>query len=359
MADPGNPTVKIKVVGVGGAGGNAVTRMKGAGLRGVDFLALNTDVQALARAKGIHTFAIGPKATGGLGSGGRPEVGRKAIKESQQQVTQLLKGADMVFVTAGMGGGTGSGAAAHVTDIARRGGALTVAIVTLPFSFEGPRRRAVAETEIRQLGEKAHTLITVDNDRLLPAMKHNTSLDQAFGLADQVLRQGVQGITEIVAEPGLINVDFADVKAVMSDGGAAFMAIGEGSGKRAAVDAARAALDNPLFDAPLEGASGLVLNVKGGRDLTLSQVDEIAGMVREASGSDADVVLGVVQDRKMSRRVSVTVVATGLRQAGDGRDSAPAISEPEAVVAGVALPHTAPPSTNGLSAAGAGAPTMF
>ena len=290
--------IKVKVVGTGGAGGNAVLRMAKRGLQGVDFLALNTDVQALRQIKGVRTLAIGPRTTGGLGSGGNPEVGRKAIKESQEQVTQLVEGSDMVFVTAGLGGGTGTGSACVVADIARRHGALTVGVATLPFSFEGPHRRKVALEGLRQLGQKVDTLIAVENDRLLPALKGKVSLDKAFQMADEVLSQGVQGISDIITVPGLINVDFADVKSVMTNGGPAFMAIGEGRGKSATLDAANLALSNPLFDAPVEGATGILLNVKGGMDLTLEQVNEAAAIVRKASKSQADVIFGVVQDRR-------------------------------------------------------------
>ena len=250
--DAGRAPVRVAVVGAGGAGGNAVARMIDAGVRGVRMLALNTDVQALSRLKRAHTFAIGPNTTGGMGSGGRPEIGRKAIKESQSQVAELLDGSDLVFVTSGMGGGTGTGAAPVVADIARRAGALTVGVVTMPFSFEGPERRAAAIEGIGQLRAKVDTLIAVENDRLLGAVDGDVRLDRAFALADEVLRQGVQGISDLVTAPGLMNVDFADLKALMRNGGPSYMALGEGRGRSAACDAALAALSNPLFDAPLE-----------------------------------------------------------------------------------------------------------
>ena len=313
--EAGRAPVRVTVVGTGGAGGNAVARMVDAGVRGVRMLALNTDVQALSRLKRAHTFAIGPGATGGMGSGGRPEIGRKAVKESQSQVAELLDGSDMVFVTCGMGGGTGTGAAPVVAEIARRAGALTVGVVTMPFSFEGAERRATAVEGIGQLRAKVDTLIAVENDRLLGAVDGETRLDRAFALADEVLRQGVQGISDLVTAPGLINVDFADLRALMKNGGPSYMALGEGRGRSAADDAARAALSNPLFDAPLDGARGLLLNVTGGEDLTLGQVHETAELVRQASGSDAGVLLGVAQDRGMRRRVKVTLVATGLQPA--------------------------------------------
>ena len=304
--------INIKVVGVGGAGGNAVYRMAKEGLRDVGFLALNTDVQALRQLSGVPTFAIGPSTTGGMGSGGDRQVSLKAIKESRDQVEQLLEGADMVFITAGMGGGTGTGAAPVVADIAKRHGALTVGVVTLPFSFEGKMRRSVATEGVEQLEKKVDTVITVDNDKLLPSLKGKASLEKAFKAADEVLRQGVQGISDILTVPGLINVDFADVKAVMANGGPSFMAVGEGKGRWAAVEAAQSALSNPLFDTPLNGATGILFNVKGGKDLTLGQVHEVAGIIRKATKAEANVSFGVAQDRRFSRRVSITLVATGL-----------------------------------------------
>ena len=306
--------VSIRVVGVGGGGGNAARRMADGKPRSARYLALNTDVQALNALKGIHTFAIGPNATGGAGSGGRPELGRKAMRESQAEVATLLEGSDMVFIAAGMGGGTGTGAAALVADIARKQGALTVGVVTLPFAFEGSLRRERAEQGLKQLKQKADTLIVVENDRLLPALDGRVELEEAFRLADEVLRQGVQGISDIVTVSGMINVDFADVKAVMEGGGAAFMAVGRGQGRNAAANAARSALANPLFDAPLEGASGILFNVTGGADLTLGQVHEVAEIVNDAADASANVIFGVVQDKRMRGKVSVTLVGTGIER---------------------------------------------
>ena len=304
--------VRVKVVGVGGAGGNAVLRMAEGKPRGLDFLAVNTDIQALSRIDGVPTIAIGPTVTRGIGSGGNAEVGRKAIRESHEEVARLLEGADMVFVTAGMGGGTGTGAAPVVAEIAKRQGALTVAVITRPFSFEGALRQESADRGLRLLEQKVDTLITVENDRLLSSLDGHLSLEKAFRLADEVLRQGVQGVSEIITVPGLINVDFADVRAVMKNAGPSFMAIGEGKGKSAATEAARMALANPLFDAPLEGAEGILFNVKGGKDLALGDVHEVAGIIREASRSQARVIFGVVQDPKWKKRVSITLVATGI-----------------------------------------------
>ena len=323
MTDVYRQGLVIKVVGVGGAGGNAVGRMVRCGLQDVEFLALNTDVQALGQMRGIHTFAIGPNTTQGQGSGGRPDIGRKAFKESQEQLAHLLLGSEMVFVTAGMGGGTGTGAAALVAEQARRQGALTVGVATLPFSFEGPGRRAIARQGLEQLGQKVDTLITIDNDRLLPGLKGTVSLEQAFMRADDVLMQGVRGIADIITVPGMINVDFADVQSVMSNGGPAFLAVGEGKGKWAAIEAVQMALSNPLFEAPIDGATGILLNVTGGKDLTLGQVHEVAGIVRRASKSDADVMLGVVQERRLGKRVSVTLVTTGLAGGPNKAESVP------------------------------------
>ena len=310
--------VKIKVVGVGGAGGNAIQRMAEEKIVGAELLAINTDVQALRRLKKVETVAIGKLATRGMGSGGNPEVGRKAVRESQDQVAQMLEGADLVFVAAGMGGGTGTGAAPVVAEVARKQGALTVAVATLPFDFEGAARRAAGTRGLKMLGQRADTLITVDNNRLAASLDVKLSLDKAFKMADEVLRQGVQGITEVVTLPGLVNVDFADVKSVMAGGGPSFMALGQGRGKSAARDAASAAISNPLFDAPLCGASGVLFNVKGGRDLTLGQVHEVAGMIREATRTSSRVVFGVAQKSWWRRRVEVTLVATGISEpAGD------------------------------------------
>ena len=321
MTEASQSQVKITVVGTGGAGGNAVARMIRSGIRGAEMVALNTDVQALSQLTSARTFAIGPNTTGGMGSGGRPETGRKAMKESMEEVSELLDGSDMVFVTAGMGGGTGTGAAPLAADLARRMGALTVGVVTLPFSFEGPRRRATALKGMKHLRGKVDTLIAIENDRLLAALDGQLQLENAFELADEVLKQGVQGISDLVTVPGLINVDFADLKAVIRSGGSSYMAVGTGRGNMAAAEATELALSNPLFDAPIDGAQGIILNVTGGADLTLAQVHQAADLVRNASRSEADLLLGVVQDRKMEQRVRITLVATGLRP-GLGSDNA-------------------------------------
>ena len=321
--------IRVKVVGVGGAGGNAVSRMVGDGLTQVDSLILNTDVQALAGVRSIPSLAIGPQTVKGMGSGGRPEVGRRAVRESRDDIAEMLDGSDMVFITAGMGGGTGTGASATVADIARKKGALTVGVVTLPFSFEGSRRREVAEQGLRSLKAKVDTLIVVENDRLLPSLKGKVTLQRAFEAADDVLRQGVKGISDIITVPGMINVDFADVRSVMDNGAAAFMAYGEGKGKWAAIEATRAALANPLFSAPLEGATGILFNVTGGNDLTLGQVHEVAEIIRKAAKSDANVIFGIVQERQMKKRVGITLIGTGIgdnAQQGAAEESESAVS---------------------------------
>ena len=305
--------VRVTVVGVGGAGGNAVYRMAESKHPGLELLAVNTDVQALGRLKKVPSFAIGPATTNGMGSGGDADVGRKAIRESLEQVALLLEGSDMVFITAGMGGGTGTGAAPAIAEVARKQGALTVAVVTRPFSYEGTLRSQVADRGLQQLAQKVDTLITIENDRLVSSLDGKMSLERAFRYADEVLRQGVEGISEVLLVPGLINVDFADVKAVMGHGGRSFMAMGEGKGASAAADAVGAALSNPLFDSPLEGAKGILLNIKGGKDLTLGQVHEVAGVIKDASRSQAQVIFGVVHDRKWKKRVSITLVATGVK----------------------------------------------
>ena len=338
----------IRVVGVGGAGGNAIARMVKSKLRSVEYLALNTDAQAVRRVRKVPAIVIGPNVAQGMGSGGHPEVGRKSIRESSDQVSDAIAGSDMVFVTAGMGGGTGTGAASTVAEIARRSGALTVGIVTMPFSFEGPTRRAVAEEGLRMLANKVDTLIVVENDRLLPALQGTMQLDKAFRLADEVLRQGVQGVSDVITIPGLINVDFADVRSVMSNGGPSFMAVGDGKGPRAAMDAAQAAVANPLFDAPLEGATGILLNVRGGKDLTLGQVHEVAAAIRKAGNPRANVMFGVVQERWMRRRVQITLVATGLTPAPTQQEAVPHLREIDSLEDSVSMetPSEAP-SANG------------
>src|SRR5512138_765085 len=276
------------VVGVGGGGSNAVNRMILAQVRGVEFVAVNTDQQALARTEvGAKRMRIGDKITRGLGSGGNPAIGAKAAEESVEEIYQMLHGADMVFITAGMGGGTGTGASPVIAQVAKETGALTVGVVTKPFSFEGARRRQVAEEGIAELKSKVDTLITIPNDRLLTVIDRSVPVESALRVVDDVLRQGIQGISELITEPGLINLDFADVKSVMSNAGSALMAIGHAKGDNRAVDAAKAAIANPLLDVSMSGAKGVLFNVTGGVDLTLAEINQAAEIVSAAADSEA------------------------------------------------------------------------
>jgi cell division protein FtsZ len=302
----------IKVVGVGGAGSNAVNRMIAAGLRGVEFIAINTDVQALALSQAERKIHIGAKLTRGLGAGGNPEVGRQAAEETKEELYEALEGADMVFVTAGMGGGTGTGGAPVVARIAREQGALTIGVVTKPFSFEGRRRAAAAEEGIRNLKEQVNTLITIPNDRLLQLVDRSVSMVEAFRVADDVLRQGVQGIADLITVPGLINLDFADVRTVMAEAGSALIGIGVASGEDRAVRAARTAISSPLLETSMDGARGVLLNVTGGLDLGLVEVNEAAQIIAEAADPDANIIFGAVIDEGLKDEVRITVIATGF-----------------------------------------------
>ncbi|MHB0876561.1 MAG: cell division protein FtsZ [Anaerolineae bacterium] len=303
---------QIKIIGVGGAGTNAVNRMIEAGVHGVEFVAVNTDAQALMLSNAPKRIRIGDKVTKGMGSGGDPGVGQKAADESADELYETLQGADMVFVTAGEGGGTGTGAAPVVARIAREAGALTVAVVTRPFSFEGRRRTNVADEGIRSLKESVDTLIIIPNDRLLQVVNNKTPMNQAFAVADDVLRQGVQGISELITVPGLINLDFADVKAIMNNGGAALMAIGIGKGDKRAVEAAQRAVTSELLDVSIDGAKGILFNVCGGLDLTLHEVNEAAEIVRQAAHPEANIIFGAVLSPDMGDEIRITVVATGF-----------------------------------------------
>ncbi len=302
----------IKVVGVGGGGTNAVTRMVDAGLRGVDFIAVNTDAQVLMETDADVKLTIGKERTHGLGAGADPSVGRDAAEESRDEIKEALKGADMVFVTAGEGGGTGTGGAPIVAEIARSLGALTVGVVTRPFSFEGRRRAEQAEQGIRELAEQVDTLIVIENDRLLQVVERTTPLLDAFRVADEVLRQGVQGITDLITVPGLVNLDFADVRTIMNEAGSALMGIGRASGDNRATEAAQAAVASPLLEASIDGATGILLNVTGGRDLGLFEVNEAAEVVTAAADTNANVIFGAVIDDAMMEEVRVTVIATGF-----------------------------------------------
>ena len=303
---------RIKVVGVGGGGSNAVNRMIRSKLRGVEFIAINTDLQALAKSEAEIKVNIGKKLTRGLGAGGNPTIGREAAEESQQELTELLRGADMVFLTAGMGGGTGTGAAPVIAEVARNNGALTIGVVTKPFTFEGTRRRQLAEDGVARLREKVDSLITIPNQRLLDVTDKKVPFTEALKIADDVLRQGVQGISDLIVMPGLINLDFADVKAVMSGQGASLMGIGFGSGDQRASDAARDAVASPLLETSIDGARGILLNVTGGPDMTLHEVNEAAEIVRASADRDANIIFGTVIDEKMVGEIKITVVATGF-----------------------------------------------
>lgn len=302
----------IKVIGVGGGGNNAVNRMIAAGLNGVEFISVNTDAQALMHSQAPYRIQIGEKLTKGLGAGANPEIGEKAAQESREEIIKALRGADMVFVTAGMGGGTGTGAAPVVAECAKEVGALTVGVVTKPFSFEGRRRQGQAELGTAKLKEKVDTLITIPNDRLLQVADKRTSMIDAFRIADDVLRQGVQGISDLIAVPGLINLDFADVKTIMTDTGSALMGIGYGSGDNRAVTAAEAAIKSPLLETSIEGARGVLLNITGGPSLGLLEVNEAAAIISDAVDPEANIIFGAVIDEAFQDEVRVTVIATGF-----------------------------------------------
>ncbi len=302
----------IKVAGVGGGGTNAVNRMVEAGLAGVEFIGVNTDAQALLMLDADLKVQIGSGSTRGLGAGADPNVGREAAQESRDELKDALKGADMVFVTAGEGGGTGTGGAPVVAELARELGALTVGVVTRPFSFEGKRRADQAEGGIQELAERVDTLIVIENDRLLQVVEKQTSILEAFRIADDILRQGVQGITDLITVPGLVNLDFADVRTIMRDAGSALMGIGIASGENRAGEAARAAVSSPLLEASIEGATGILLNITGPADLGLFEVNEAAEVVTGAADQNANVIFGAVIDEKHGDEVRVTVIATGF-----------------------------------------------
>ena len=304
----------IKVVGIGGGGVNAVNRMIDAGLKGVEFIAVNTDAQALLMSDADVKLDIGRALTRGLGAGSDPEIGRQAAEEHRDEIEEVLKGADMVFITAGKGGGTGTGGAPVVAEIAKGLGALTIGVVTRPFAFEGRRRAVQADAGIQRLKEKVDTLIIIPNDRLLTVSNDKTSMVNAFKMADEILLQGVQGITDLITTPGLINTDFADVKMIMSNAGTAIMGIGTASGEGRAVNAARAAITSPLLEASIEGARGILLNIAGGTDLGLFEVNEAAEIIHGVSHPDANIFFGSVIDDAMGDEVRVTVIAAGFER---------------------------------------------
>ena len=314
------PLASIKVIGVGGGGSNAVNRMIETGVRGVEFITVNTDAQALQHAKSEQKLQIGEKLTRGLGAGANPEVGKKAAEESREMVAERLKGADMVFVTAGMGGGTGTGAAPVIAEIAKECGALTVGVVTRPFTFEGRKRSMQAEMGIEELKQKVDTLIVIPNDRLLEIVDKKTPMLEAFREADNVLRQAVQGISDLIAVPGLINLDFADVKTIMTERGSALMGIGVASGENRAAEAARKAIMSPLLETSIDGARGIIMNITGGSNLSLYEVNEAAEIVIAASDPEVNMIFGASIDEDMKDDIKVTVIATGFEmKGGSGR----------------------------------------
>lgn len=304
----------IKVIGVGGGGGNAINRMIDEGVAGVEFIAANTDIQALSSSKAETVIQLGPKLTRGLGAGGQPEVGRKAAEESEEALTEAMTGADMVFITAGMGGGSGTGAAPVIARIAKSLGALTVAVVTRPFGFEGNKRGNYAIEGIQELREQVDTLLIISNNNLLEIVDKKTPLLEALSEADNVLRQGVQGITDLITSPGLINLDFADVKTVMANKGNALMGIGIGTGEERIVEAARKATYSPLLETTIAGAEDVIVNVTGGLDMTLTEAEEASEIVAQAAGNGVNIWLGTSIDDTMNDEIRVTVVATGVRQ---------------------------------------------
>lgn len=324
---------KIKVIGVGGGGSNAVNRMIEFGLQGVEFIAVNTDAQALLKSKAPKRMQIGEKLTRGLGAGAQPEIGQKAAEESRDDILEALRGADMVFVTAGMGGGTGTGAAPVVAECAREIGALTVGVVTRPFKFEGMRRNRNADMGISNLKDHVDTIITVPNDRLMQIVDRKTSMTQAFRIADDVLRQGVKGISDLISQPGLINLDFADVQSIMKNQGSALMGIGEASGENAAVEAAKAAIESPLLEIGITGARGVLINLTGAEaKLSMFEVGEASNTISEAADDQANVIWGAAIDETMGDTVRVTVIATGFDAVDEvGVVSAPVKKEAEPV----------------------------
>jgi cell division protein FtsZ len=334
----------IKVIGVGGGGGNAVNRMIESGVTGVEFWSINTDAQALTHSAAPRKLQIGQKLTRGLGAGGNPAMGEKAAEESRDEIANAIGEADLVFITAGMGGGTGTGAAPTVAEIAKEKGILTVGVVTRPFGFEGRRRANQAHQGIDALKDRVDTMILIPNDKLLSVISEQTALRDAFLTADEVLRQGVQGISDIITIPGLVNVDFADVKAVMADAGSALMGIGTGSGKTRAREAANAAISSPLLESSIEGAKGVVINITGGSDMTLHEVNMAADTIYEVVDPNANIIFGAVIDDKLQGEMKITVIATGFNQA----DSEPTTPTPGIPIAKKSPTAPAPstPSAN-------------
>lgn len=323
---------RIKVVGIGGGGCNAVNRMIAEGLQGIEFISINTDAQALLKSQAQTRVRIGDKSTRGLGAGGDPKIGQAAAEESAEELYEVLKGADMVFVTAGLGGGTGTGAAPVVAQIAKEIGALTIGVVTRPFSFEGAHRSRSAEQGAMRLKEHADTLIVIPNDRLLQIVTKNVGLNDAFRMADDVLRQGIQGISELITIPGLINLDFADVRTIMSEGGAALMAVGQASGEDRAKIAAEQAISSQLLDVTINGARGILFNVTGGSNLSLYEVNQAAAIIKETASPDVNLIFGAVVDENMGDNIRITVIATGFDRATSPQEAEPAFFRQETPV---------------------------
>jgi len=319
----GENFAQIKVVGVGGGGSNAVNRMIEEGIHGVEFVAVNTDAQALLLSQAPHRIRIGDKLTRGLGAGGDPEIGRRAAEESRDELLDAIRDADMVFVTAGTGGGTGTGAAPVVAELAKEVGALTIGVVTKPFSFEGTQRMKTADEGLAALKEQVDTLIVIPNDRLLQTVDKRTSMYDAFRVADDVLRQGIQGISELITIPGLINLDFADVRSIMAEGGSALMAVGHGKGENRAQEAASQAIASPLLDVTIDGARGVLFNITGGMDMSLYEVNEAAEIIRNTTDPHANIIFGAVIDPSMEDSLRITVIATGF----DGHVEAPSTDQ--------------------------------
>lgn len=304
---------RIKVVGVGGSGSNAISRMIECKLRGVEFVAVNTDAQDLHHSKATEKIHIGKNLTKGLGAGMNPEIGRQAAEENRDEIAEVLKGADMVFVTCGMGGGTGTGGAPIVAEVAKEAGALTIAVVTKPFSFEGAQRKAIAAEGLENLKERVDALITISNDRLLQIIDRKTTLINAFRVVDDVLRQGVQGISDLISKPGIVNVDFADVKAILQDSGSALMGIGTGAGENRASEAAKAAISSPLLEFSIDGAKGILFNVSGGPDMTMLEINEAANVITESIDPNAKVIFGASVDESAKKgELIITVIAAGF-----------------------------------------------
>ncbi len=304
---------KIKVVGVGGSGSNAISRMKKCKIKGVELIALNSDAQDLSKTKADLKLRIGRKTTQGLGTGMNPEIGRKSALENKEEISEILKGADMIFITCGLGGGTGTGAAPVIAAISKELGALTLAVVTKPFSFEGQVRQKIAERGIKRLRENVDTLITISNDKLLSTLDPGTSLLNAFWVCDDILRQAVQGISDLISLPGIINVDFADIRSIMTNAGSAIFGVGKAQGERRAEKAALSAINSPLLDVSVKGAKGVLFNVSGGKDISLTEIDQVAKVITQEINPEAKIIFGAVQDEKLNKgEIKVTVIATGF-----------------------------------------------